>query len=59
MSQPDLIARGKYLSDAADCRPCHTSSKDKPYAGGLKIDTPFGAFYSPNITPDPATGIGI
>jgi len=59
MSQPDLIARGKYLSDAADCMPCHTSSKHKPYAGGLKIDTPFGAIYSPNITPDPATGIGI
>jgi len=24
----------------------------------LKIDTPFGAIYSPNVTPDPGTGIG-
>src|ERR1700704_4754474 len=55
---PDLVARGKYLATAADCMPCHTSSNDKPYAGGLKINTPFGAIYSSNIPPDPDTGIG-
>ena len=38
--------------------PCHTSARDGPYAGGLRLDTPFGAIYSPNITPDRATGIG-
>jgi hypothetical protein len=27
-------------------------------AGGRAIATPFGSFYSPNITPDPETGIG-
>ncbi|MCH8059217.1 MAG: cytochrome c, partial [Proteobacteria bacterium] len=27
-------------------------------AGGRALETPFGTFYSPNITPDPATGIG-
>ena len=54
----DLVARGQYLAKAADCMPCHTASKDKPYAGGLKINTPFGAIYSPNITPDDDTGIG-
>ena len=27
-------------------------------AGGLPIPTPFGVIYSPNITPDPETGIG-
>ncbi len=54
----DLAARGKYLATAADCRPCHTSSPDKPYAGGLKIGTPFGAIYSANITLDADTGIG-
>ena len=48
----DLVARGQYLAKAADCMPCHTASKDKPYAGGLKLNTPFGALYSPNITPD-------
>jgi mono/diheme cytochrome c family protein len=54
----DLVARGSYLARAADCMPCHSSSQDKPYAGGLKINTPFGVIYSPNVTPDPDTGIG-
>jgi hypothetical protein len=38
--------------------PCHTTIGGKPFAGGLKLDTPFGALYSPNITPDPDSGIG-
>ncbi len=54
----DLVARGKYLATAGDCSACHTVAQDEPYAGGLKIDTPFGAIYSSNITPDPDTGIG-
>jgi mono/diheme cytochrome c family protein len=57
-SDPSLVARGAYLAKAADCMPCHTSSKDKQFAGGLKLDTPFGAMFSPNITPDQDTGIG-
>src|SRR5262245_4293124 len=55
---PSLVTRGAYLAKAADCMPCHTSAKDKQFAGGLKLDTPFGAMFSPNITPDPDTGIG-
>jgi mono/diheme cytochrome c family protein len=54
----NLISRGNYLARAADCMPCHTSAPDKSYAGGLRINTPFGAIYSPNITPDRETGIG-
>ena len=57
-SDPNVVARGSYLAKAADCMPCHTSARDKAYAGGLKINTPFGAIYSPNITPDRETGIG-
>jgi mono/diheme cytochrome c family protein len=53
-----LVARGEYLARAADCMPCHTGDKAKPYAGGLALNTPFGALYSVNITSDPATGIG-
>jgi mono/diheme cytochrome c family protein len=53
-----LVARGEYLSRAADCMPCHTGNKAKPYAGGLPLNTPFGTLYSVNITSDPATGIG-
>jgi mono/diheme cytochrome c family protein len=53
-----LVARGEYLSRAADCMPCHTGDKAKPYAGGLPLNTPFGTLYSVNITSDPTTGIG-
>jgi mono/diheme cytochrome c family protein len=53
-----LVSRGEYLARAADCMPCHTGDKAKPYAGGLALNTPFGALYSVNITSDPATGIG-
>jgi len=52
------IERGRYLVNAGDCASCHTNPVGKPYAGGLAVATPFGTIYSPNITPDPATGIG-
>jgi mono/diheme cytochrome c family protein len=52
------IARGRYLTKAGDCRACHTVAKGKPFAGGLPLKTPFGVIYTPNITPDPETGIG-
>jgi mono/diheme cytochrome c family protein len=57
---PEEVARGAYLANAADCVTCHTDSQHggRPYAGGRAIATPFGTFYSPNITPDPDTGIG-
>jgi mono/diheme cytochrome c family protein len=54
----ETIARGKALTDAADCASCHTIDASKPFAGGKRIDTPFGAIYSPNLTPDLDTGIG-
>ncbi|WP_431822750.1 c-type cytochrome [Burkholderia sp. F1] len=53
-----LVARGAYLARAGDCVACHTASGGKPFAGGLKFDTPIGAIYSTNITPDPKTGLG-
>ena len=55
---PDLVKRGEYLARAGDCVACHTADKSRPYAGGLPIATPFGTIYTPNITPDPDTGIG-
>ena len=54
----ETIARGKALTDAGDCAGCHTADPAKPFAGGKRIDTPFGAIYSPNLTPDRDTGIG-
>ncbi len=59
-AQAELIKRGEYLAKMGDCIACHTDVKGKTpaFAGGLEIDTPFGKFYSPNITPDKETGIG-
>jgi len=54
----DLVTRGKYLSEAADCEVCHTAEGGKPFAGGRAFPTPFGVLYSPNITADRETGIG-
>ena len=54
----ETIARGKALGEAADCASCHTADPAKPFAGGKRIDTPFGGIYSPNLTPDRDTGIG-
>src|SRR5712671_5487208 len=54
----ETIALGKALAEAADCASCHTADPAKPFAGGKRIDTPFGAIYSPNLTPDRDTGIG-
>lgn len=54
----DQVARGKYLATAGDCVACHTVTPDKPFAGGLYMNTPFGAIPTPNITPDKETGIG-
>jgi mono/diheme cytochrome c family protein len=56
--QTDPLAHGRYLTEAADCQACHTAEDGKPFAGGRPFDTPFGTMYSPNITPDPQTGIG-
>ncbi|HEY2247575.1 MAG TPA: cytochrome c [Bradyrhizobium sp.] len=55
---PETIARGKALVDAGGCHSCHTSDPAKPFAGGVRIETPFGAITSPNLTPDRETGIG-
>lgn len=58
--QAEKVRRGEYLAKMGDCIACHTNVKGgtPAYAGGLSIATPFGTFYSPNITPDKETGIG-
>ncbi|GLR90666.1 c-type cytochrome [Bradyrhizobium iriomotense] len=55
---PEAIAHGKALVEAGDCASCHTADPAKPFAGGKRIDTPFGGIYAPNLTPDRDTGIG-
>ena len=56
----ETIERGRYLIYAGGCITCHTVDDDDavPLAGGYALESPFGVFYSPNITPDEATGIG-
>ncbi|WP_042270238.1 cytochrome c [Paraburkholderia heleia] len=53
-----LVKRGEYLARVADCAACHTAKGGQPFAGGLPLQTPIGAVYSTNITPDADTGIG-
>ena len=56
----DKIVRGAYLLRAAGCVACHTDLEHHGefLAGGRPIETPFGTFYTPNITADPNHGIG-
>lgn len=54
----DPLARGRYLVKAADCAACHTTADGAPFAGGVKLASPFGTFYGTNITPDKDHGIG-
>lgn len=61
LATPDSVkARGEYLVYIAGCHACHTDHANQAafLAGGAGIQTPFGTFYPPNITPDVETGIG-
>ncbi len=59
-SDDNGLERGRYLFQAANCLSCHTDFENdgQPLAGGRELQTPFGSFYTPNITPDRDTGIG-
>ena len=54
------LERGRQVFNAASCAVCHTDKENngEPLAGGYAMKSDFGTFYSPNITPDPETGIG-
>jgi mono/diheme cytochrome c family protein len=58
LSDPTLIAHGRYLATVGDCAACHTERGGTPYAGGHEVPTPFGNIPAPNITPDDDTGLG-
>jgi mono/diheme cytochrome c family protein len=60
VAAPGQVERGAYLALAGNCAGCHTDHAHggAPYAGGRAIETPFGAVYASNLTPDPATGLG-
>ena len=57
---PDL-ANGKAMYYAGGCASCHAVPKqtDKTQlGGGLALNSPFGTFHVPNISPDRKDGIG-
>ncbi len=58
--EPGAVARGAYLLAAAGCIACHTDEKGggPSLAGGRALETPFGTFYTPNITPHEEQGLG-
>ncbi len=59
-AEQTALQRGEYIFRATGGCGCHTNYENKGavMAGGRAINTPFGDFYSTNITPDPKTGIG-
>ncbi len=57
---PDL-ANGRTLFIAGGCASCHAVPKQPDrtrLGGGLALNSPFGTFYVPNISPDKKDGIG-
>jgi mono/diheme cytochrome c family protein len=55
------LANGQVIFNAGGCSSCHAvpGQPDRlRLGGGLAIPSPFGTFYAPNISPDPADGIG-
>lgn len=55
----EAIERGEYLVIAGGCISCHRGDEDEDlFIGGHALETDFGTFYAPNITPDRETGIG-
>jgi nicotinate dehydrogenase subunit B len=52
------IDKGRELAALGNCIGCHTAPGGTPNAGGRAMDTPFGAVYTTNLTPDNETGIG-
>ncbi|MBK7949732.1 MAG: cytochrome c [Deltaproteobacteria bacterium] len=57
------LERGRRIFHATGGCTCHTNFPGEgdgapPLAGGRALETPFGVYYSTNITPDRETGIG-
>ncbi len=56
------VSNGEYLFHAGGCASCHSSAENRSepamLGGGLEMDTQFGVFVVPNISPHPSSGIG-
>ena len=58
LANADAATKGAYIVRMVDCEACHTAKGGVPFAGGRPFVLPFGIIYTPNLTPDPETGIG-
>ena len=61
---PDLN-NGRTMFDIGGCASCHATPNEDPkkidrlrLGGSLALQSPFGTFYVPNISPDTKEGIG-
>jgi mono/diheme cytochrome c family protein len=56
------VENGRTMFNIGGCASCHDDDPGKVertrLGGGLALKSPFGTFYVPNISPDPADGIG-
>ena len=57
------LANGEHMYRIGGCAACHALPGDEAkerdlLGGGRELETPFGLFRMPNISPDPAAGIG-
>ena len=52
------IERGRLAAALGGCAICHVGLDGRPFAGGRRLETPFGTVYATNVTPDVASGIG-
>lgn len=52
--------RGELVARAGGCIACHTDTENdgELLAGGVRLESPFGTFISPNISSDAQEGIG-
>ncbi|AOI38850.1 cytochrome C [Burkholderia oklahomensis EO147] len=60
-SPPPNLRNGRTLFVAGDCATCHASPDrhdETLLGGGRSLNTAFGTFRMPNISPDPKDGIG-
>lgn len=55
----EQVRAGEYLVRVGNCAGCHSVPGAPPFSGGKAIETPFGAVYSSNLTPDRDTGLGL
>jgi mono/diheme cytochrome c family protein len=60
------VANGETMFNVGGCASCHAVPNKDPdkvdrtrLGGGLALNSPFGTFYAPNISPDPNDGIGV